>query len=105
MTYFVDFYSDMLARSVAEMEKHLTHHVLAGQRLRQLQDACVLNERQLTGARWLLEGEGTNVTVEIWRKKYRVTTETARQDLLALTEQGVVERHMEGRRAVFRILR
>lgn len=105
MTYFVDFYSDMLSRSVAEMEKHLTHHVLAGQRIRELENTGALNTRQLTGAKWLLEGEGTQVTVEIWRKKYKVTTETARRDLLALCTQGIVERHMDGRRAVFQIIR
>lgn len=105
MTYFVDFYSDMLSRSVAEMQKHLTHHVLAGQRLKALEQDNVLNARQMAGAKWLLEGDGTSVTVEVWRKKYKVTTETARRDLLLLSQQGILERYMEGRKAVFQIVR
>ncbi len=105
MTYFIDFYSDMLSRSVAEMEKHLTHHVLADQRLRELEKAGALNKRQMDGAKWLLTGDSERITVETWRKKFKVTTETARRDLLTLCEQGLLLRQMEGRKAVFHINR
>lgn len=105
MTYFIDFYSDMLARSVEEMEKHLTHHVIARQRIRELEQSGELNQRQLEGAKWLLESENERVTVEIWRKKFKITTETARQDLLALAKHGILDRQMEGRKAVFHIIR
>ena len=105
MTYFIDFYSGMLARSVQEMENHLTHHVLAGARLRELENSGQLNSRQLAGAKWLLEGDHERVTVETWRKKYKIVTETARKDLLRLCECGVLERTMEGKKAVFLIQR
>ena len=105
MTYFIDFYSDMLARSVAEMENHLTHHVLAGQRVHALEQSGVLNDRQLAGVKWLLEGDSERITVDSWRKKHKVTTETARRDLLTLTEHGILTRQMEGRKAVFHIIR
>ena len=105
MTYFIDFYSGMLARSVQEMENHLTHHVLAGARLRELENSGQLNSRQLAGAKWLLEGDHERATVETWRKKYKIVTETARKDLLRLCECGVLERTMEGKKAVFLIQR
>ncbi len=105
MTYFIDFYSSMLSRSVAEMEKHLKHSVIAQQRLQKLEQQASLNPRQLAGARWLLEGDGEKITVEVWKKKYKITTETARRDLLLLAEKGILERHLEGRKAVFMILR
>ena len=34
MTYFIDVYSGMLARTVEQMEHHLKYHVLAGQKLK-----------------------------------------------------------------------
>lgn len=105
MTYFIDAYSAMLARTVQRMEDHLKYHVLAGQRLRALEADGSLNERQLKGARWLLESADTGVTVEAWRRKYEVVTETARRDLLALCAAGVLAREKDGRKAVFRILR
>lgn len=105
MTYFIDAYSAMLARTVQKMEDHLKYHVLAGQKLKALEAGGSLNERQLNGARWLLESANTGVTAEAWRKKYEVVTETARRDLLALCAAGVLAREKDGRKAVFRILR
>lgn len=105
MTYFIDAYSGMLARTVEQMEHHLKYHVLAGQKLKKLEQNSTLNERQLKGAKWLLESSGSSVTVEIWRKKYKVVTETARRDLLALCDAGLLIRELDGRKAVFRVLR
>lgn len=105
MTYFIDVYSGMLARTVEKMEHHLKYHVLANQKLKELEQNGTLNERQLKGAKWLLESSGSNVTVEIWRKKYQVVTETARRDLLALCDAGLLVRELDGRKAVFRVLR
>lgn len=105
MTYFIDCYSEMLSRTVGEMEAHLTHHVLAEQKLKELTASEELNDRQLKGAKWLLEGSSASVTVEVWKKKYKVVTETARRDLLALCERGVLQREMVGRKAVFRVVR
>ena len=105
MTYFIDAYSGMLARTVEQMEHHLKYHVLAGQKLKALEQNGRLNERQLKGAKWLLESSGSSVTVETWRKKYKVVTETARRDLLALCDAGLLVRELDGRKAVFQILR
>ena len=105
MTYFIDAYSNMLARTVEKMEHHLKYHVLAGQKLKALEQCNMLNERQLKGAKWLLESGGSSITVEAWRRKYKVVTETARKDLLALCDAGLLIRKMDGRKAVFQVLR
>ena len=105
MTYFIDYYSAMLSRSVDRMKEHLLGHVLTEKRMNALQATGRLNERQLKGARWLLEGKTAQVTVDAWKKKFRTATETARQDLLLLCEEGLLARKMEGRKAVFIIQR
>ena len=105
MTYFIDYYSSMLARSVERMKEHLLGHVLTEKRMHALQAAGRLNERQQKGTRWLLEGKTAQVTVDAWKKKFRTATETARQDLLLLCEEGLLERKMEGRKAIFIIQR
>lgn len=105
MTYFIDAYSGMLARTVEKMEHHLKYHVLARQKLKALEQNGTLNERQLKGAKWLLEGSNSSVTVEAWRRNYKVVTETARRDLLALCDAGLLSRELDGRKAVFRVLR
>ncbi len=101
MTYFIDYYSAMLARSVARMEKHLLRRVLADKTMKALETGGLLNNRQLKGARWLLESDDVSVTVDAWKKKYKTATETARQDLLLLCDAGVLERTVDGRKAVF----
>lgn len=62
MTYFIDYYSSMLSQSVERMKEHLLGHVLTEKRMQTLQAAGRLNERQLKGARWLLEGKTAQVT-------------------------------------------
>ena len=103
MTYFIDFYSDMLARTVKRIENHLICHVYAGQMIRNLEASGKLNERQLKGTKWLLESQQAQITVEAWRKKHKVSVETARHDLNLLCEQGLLVRTMQGKKAVFRI--
>ena len=102
MTYFIDFYSDMLARTVQKTEDHLFRHVYAGQKIRELTSSGKLNERQLKGAKWILESQQTQITVEAWRKKLKISVETARQDLLLLCDQGLLVRTMQGKKAVFK---
>ena len=89
-----------------EKKKNFSFHLqqlLAGQKLKALEQCNTLNERQLKGAKWLLESGGSSVTVEAWSRKYKVVTETARKDLLALCDAGLLIREMDGRKAVFRV--
>ena len=65
----------------------------------------VISSTQRSIPKWLLESSDSSVTVETWRKKYRVVTETARRDLLALCDAGLLVRELDGRKAVFRVLR
>ena len=74
-------------------------------RIKTLEATGRLNDRQIRGARWLLEGKPEQITVDAWKKKFRTATETARQDLLLLCEEGLLERMLEGRKAVFTIRR
>lgn len=102
MTYFIDYYAAMLSRSTDRMKEHLLDHVLAERRLHALQVTGRPNERQLKGVRWLLEDKAAQSTVDAW-KKFRTAAETARQDLLLLFEEGLLEKKLEGRKAVFAI--
>ena len=103
MTYFIDCYSSMLVRAVEKMEEHLRLHVFADKKLSQLEKSGKLNERQLKGAKWLLQSGQTQITVEAWKKKFKTATETARRDLLILSDQELLTRSIEGKKAVFYI--
>lgn len=105
MTYFIDTYSAMLSGALQIMERQVTFHLLRKEWMARLRALGTLNERQLLGADWLLKKDQEQMTVNVWKKKFGTATETARQDLLTLSETGLLTRRMEGKKAVFIINR
>ena len=101
MTYFIDFYAAMLDRSVKKMEQQLLNRVIADKLLQQFEKDGKLNPRQMKGVRWIIEKNLDHITVEEWKKKFKVVTETARKDLLLLCDENILEKTMDGRKAVF----
>jgi Fic family protein len=61
-----------------------------------------LNHRQVALLSHALRHPGEDYTVESHRRSHRVTTQTARTDLLRLTERGLLEQRKRGRAFVFR---
>ena len=59
----------------------------------------MFNARKSLGAG--IEKNPDHITVEEWKKKFKVVTETARKDLLLLCEENLLEKMMDGRKAVF----
>lgn len=104
MTYFIDYYTAMLARAVKAMEQRLFSQIAVEQMLTKLQNAG-LNDRILTGAKWILESPNSVVTIKAWQNKFHVSIETARQDLFKLEGQGVIRRKLNGRKFEFEIVR
>ena len=101
MTYFIDYYTSMLVRVVRKAEDHLRSHVIADRIRLSMEKARIYNERQIAGMEWLLQNAYDHVTVEQWKKKFGTATETARKDLLQLANNGLLERSIEGKKAVF----
>lgn len=104
MTYFIDYYTGMLARAVKVMEERLVNKVMLEQTLQRL-TAEGMGKRVLDGAKWILTSKNGTVTIKAWQKKFNVVTETARQDLFKLETAGVVRRKTEGRQFVFEVVR
>jgi Fic family protein len=60
-----------------------------------------LNHRQVALLGHALRNPGVDYSVESHRRSHRVTTQTARTDLLPLAERGLLERRKRGRAFVF----
>ena len=101
MTYFIDYYTAMLVRVIQRMEEHLRTHVIAGRIRASMEKARLYNERQIAGMEWLVRNSFDHVTAEQWKKKFGTALETARKDLTRLAETGLLERNVDGRKAVF----
>lgn len=101
LTYFIDVYSGMLSRAVHQAEDLARKKLAEARWQEKLAQAGQLNQRQREGAIWLIQSGQEKITVEAWRKKFGVVTETARQDLLMLKALGLLTRQLDGRKAVF----
>ena len=58
-------------------------------------------ERLVRGATWVIDEEITTITTEKWKNKFKVSFETARQDLLRLEEAGLLKKRTVGRKNYF----
>lgn len=56
------------------------------------------------GLEWLLTGKSKTITADIWRKKWRVSFETARKDLMLLEREGILTLEIQGRKHVYRLM-
>ena len=102
MTYFIDYYTGMLARAVKAMEERLVDKVVMEQTLDKLK-AAGMNSRVIEGAKWILTSPNQSITIKAWQKKFGVVLETARQDLFKLEDAGIVHRKLVKRQYVFEV--
>lgn len=100
LTYFLEYYAGMIERGTQGI-----HDRVAGQRkideLREILTGMADGERLVRGATWLMDEEITTITTEKWKNKFKVSFETARQDLLRLEEAGLLKKRTVGRKNYF----
>ena len=101
----IEYYTGMLARTASAMQEQILNEVVFKQRLAELRQRDDVNERIISGAEWVLSSNNQSVTVDAWKKKFGVVTETARQDLLKLVDVGILQRKQAGRKYVYEIMR
>ncbi len=99
-TYFMEYYAAMLEKSMEGIHDHMA-------KFKKLQDVERLlgngedATRIMRGAKWLVNENVTTITTEKWRVKFKVSFETARQDLTKLEATGLVKKRTEGRKNFF----
>lgn len=101
-TYFIEYYAEMLNRCAEGIYERAANY----KRIRILRarlESVDGGERILRGAHWLLEEGVKTITADKWKNKFKVSFETARQDLLRLEKEGVVVMRAVGRKHFFDI--
>ena len=106
-TYFILNQLRVIGRAIDELHQYLLRKAqeireteLFLQRSAVIQEA--LNHRQLALVNHALQNPGFRYTIESHRNSHNVTYETARTDLLRLTEYDLLARRRVGRRFIFR---
>lgn len=102
-TYFLEYYAAMLEKSVEGIHAH----VAKAKQLEHLALELGQGEeggRQLRGMKWLIQEDISTITTEAWRKKFKVSFETARQDLHHLQDLGALKMRTVGRKHFFDVV-
>jgi Fic family protein len=103
VTYFLDYQLGVIERAVRELHKYLDRKVEELRRVKQLvQRSAAFNHRQLALLGYALRNPDEPFTFRTHAQSHDVTHETARTDLLALEEHGLLNRRTVRGRYVFR---
>lgn len=103
LTYFFLYHLDVIRRSIDDLRHHLEQSV---QELRSAQESLRVlptqfNHRQLAVLSHALEHPGFTYTAESHAHSHRVTNQTARSDLHALTKAQLLVQERRGRQYVW----
>lgn len=104
LTYFIEYYTEMLARSVEALNRDVALFARAKGITDSLAQEGPLPQRLMEGVPWLLSDGKQSITAEIWREKWGTSFETARQDLLRLEKAGLLQLEVQGRKHIYRIV-
>ena len=102
-TYFMEYYADMLLRSISGMHLHIAE-AMKVEELRRQAVSMASSDRLCKGLQWLYEKNFQTVTTDKWKDKFGTSFETARKDLTWLAEHGYLQVRSSGHKKFFDLL-
>ena len=101
LTYFIHFQLDVIIRALDELDAYIARRQAQTKHIHSVlrSAASVFNPRQSQIIEWIDRDSVPSVTAQIISSRYRVTTQTARNDLTHLENYGLLHRS-EGKRPI-----
>lgn len=96
LTYFVHYQLDVLLRALDELDAHLEAKAREDEQLRRALQDPELNDRQARALESLASDEFSSITAVEYASRFRVSDQTARNDLRTLATRGLVTRARDG---------
>ena len=96
LTYFVHYQLDVLLRALDDLDEYLAAKAREDQLLRRALQDPVLNDRQARALESLAHEEELSFSAVEYANRFRVTAQTARNDLRALTARGLLAQFRSG---------
>lgn len=103
-TYFMEYYTDMLFRSISDIHHHMSEKMKVEQ-LRKDAAALASADRLCAGLEWLYRKNFKSVTTDKWKDQFKVSFETARKDLSWMAEKGYLAARVSGHKKFFDVVR
>jgi Fic family protein len=102
VTYFIDYQLTVIERSMTSLSAYLARKMKETKEITDLlHGSNDLNLRQIGILGDALRDSGEQFTITPQSRRYKVTYETARSDLMGLEELGLLERTKRGKKYVF----
>ena len=103
-TYFMEYYTDMLFRSISDIHHHMSEKIKVEQ-LRRDAAALASADRLCAGLEWLYRKGFQSITTDKWKNEFKVSFETARKDLTWLAGKGYLGIRNSGHKKYFDVIR
>ena len=104
ITYFMEYYTDMLFRSISDIHHQMSEKMRVEQ-LRKDAVALASADRLCTGLEWLYGKGFRTITTDKWKDQFGISFETARKDLTWLAEKGYLTVRISGHKKFFDVIR
>lgn len=99
-TFFMEFYADMLLRSIADIHSHMNEKMRV-EELRKEAVSLASVDRLCSGMEWLFSKGFDTITTDKWKDKFKISFETARKDLMWLADKGYLAARTSGHKKFF----
>lgn len=102
MTYFIKYYSSMIVRSISKVKNNFRKEL--GRKL--VKDALdragiILENRQNKIINHMITIDKNFITIDEYKKRNKISYETARSDLLELEDLGFFKKIKKGKKYIF----
>jgi len=102
LTYFILYHLEVIRRAIRELHEYIAEKTAQVRRAEQLIRATAgLNHRQYALLSHAIRHPDARYTTQSHRHSHGVVNQTARTDLLAMTDMGLLEQRKVGKRHVF----
>ncbi len=103
-TYFMEYYTDMLFRSISDIH-HRMDEKMKIEQLSSEAASLASADRLCAGMEWLYRKSFKTITTDKWKDQLKVSFETARKDLTWLAEKGYLAVRISGHKKYFDVIR
>ena len=102
ITYFIKYYSSMIVRSISKIKNNFKKEF--GRKLIKNsleKSGIILDKRQNKIINYFITNDKNFITIEDYQKRFKISYETARTDLLELETIGFFKKSKKGKKYVF----
>ena len=101
LTYFIVYNLECIIKALADLKAHIKRKASDKKNLLNLLRNTSWNNRQITVLQEILKDQSQSFSVQTLETWFRISNQTARNDLFALVEAGILDERKSGRKILY----